>query len=379
MTPGTVLITIGRLPKALDFARAFHAAGWTVIVAEPFRHHLTGASNSVAKRHVTPAPSAGKAAYLEALKQIVVEEGVDLVLPLSEETMHVAHLRDGLPAGVNVYAPPIEKLLALHDKARFAALAASLGLAVPRTAVLGSADAKTLAETSDYVVKPTLSCSGRGVVFGRAGTTPCPGSADAHQIVQQQIRGPHFSTFSIAHGGRVSVTVIYRGLVMSGTVAVAFERVEHAAIAAWVDAFVERTGHTGFISFDFIVDSDGLPQAIECNPRVTSGVHFIETQDLAASTLDPAAPPPRLRATREMQQFYPTLTETQGSVFQPARFGPNLATLIRAKDVSWSAADPWPFVTMPLTSLQIIVSAIREGRSFGEVSTRDISWFEDAG
>lgn len=379
MTPGTVLITIGRLPKALDFARAFHAAGWTVVVAEPFRHHLTGASNAVAKRHVTPAPSAGKAAYLEALKQIVVEEGVDLVLPLSEETMHVAHLRDCLPPGVNVYAPQVDQLLALHDKARFAALAASLGLAVPRTAALGSADAKALAETSDYVVKPTLSCSGRGVVFGRAGTTPCPASADARQIVQQQIRGPHFSTFSIAHGGRVRVTVIYRGLVMSGTVAVAFERVEHAAIAAWVEAFVARTNHTGFISFDFIVDSDGRPQAIECNPRVTSGVHFIETQDLAAATLDATASPPRLRVAREMQQFYPTLTETQGSVFDPARFGKNLRTLIGAKDVSWSPADPWPFVTMPVTAFQIIAASIRDGRSFGEVSTRDISWFEDPG
>lgn len=378
MTPGTVLITIGRLPKALDFARAFHARGWRVVVAEPFRSHLTGASNTVATSQVTPAPSAGKAAYLEALLEIITREGVDLILPLSEETMHVAHLRDRLPPDVRLYAPPVDHLLALHDKETFASLAAGHGLTVPRTAAFGSAAAEALALSNDYVVKPALSCSGRGIAFGAAGTPPRPASADTRQIVQQRIRGQHFSTFSIAHAGQVTTTVVYRGLVMSGTVAVAFERVEHPAIQAWVEDFVAKTRHTGFISFDFIVDEDGCPQAIECNPRVTSGVHFIEMQDLAAATLDSTAAPPRLRDARWMQQFYPTLTETQSALFDPVRFSPNLKALVKAKDVTWDARDPWPFISMPVTAFQIIAAAIRQGRSFGEVSTADISWFEEA-
>jgi hypothetical protein len=80
-----------------------------------------------------------------------------------------------------------------------------------------------------------------------------------------------------------------------------------------------------------------------------------------------------------MQQFYPTLTETQASVFQSGRFGKNLSTLLTAKDVTWSARDPWPFLTMPVTAFQIIARSITTGRSFGEVSTEDISWFDDAG
>jgi hypothetical protein len=73
VTPGTVLITIGRLPKALDFARAFHARGWRVVVAEPFRRHLTGASRQVARsmqvtspvRDSGPAVGEGPPAYTE--------------------------------------------------------------------------------------------------------------------------------------------------------------------------------------------------------------------------------------------------------------------------------------------------------------------------
>ena len=36
----TALLTLGRLPKGLDLARALAAEGWRVVVAEPFGWHL---------------------------------------------------------------------------------------------------------------------------------------------------------------------------------------------------------------------------------------------------------------------------------------------------------------------------------------------------
>ena len=78
-----------------------------------------------------------------------------------------------------------------------------------------------------------------------------------------------------------------------------------------------------------------------------------------------------------MQQFYPTLTETQTTILNPARFRACFRALTKAKDVTWCARDPWPFVTMPVTAFQIISAAVTTRRSFGEVSTEDISWFDD--
>jgi hypothetical protein len=43
----TVLLTNGRLPKAMDIARALHRAGCRVGIADPFRMHLTKVSNCV--------------------------------------------------------------------------------------------------------------------------------------------------------------------------------------------------------------------------------------------------------------------------------------------------------------------------------------------
>jgi predicted ATP-grasp superfamily ATP-dependent carboligase len=374
----TVLLTIGRLPKALDFARSFQGAGWRVLVAEPFKAHLTGASNCVARSFVVPPPCDGKATYLDALAQIVADEHVDLVLPLSEETLHVAHLNSRLSRHAAVFAPAPAHLLELHDKAAFIALAQGHGLCVPETAVLGGDAAIALAASFDYVIKPVFSCSGRGVSLHRAGVAlplSIDPSANEKAIVQQQLRGQQYSTFAIAHDGAVQTNVIYRGTIFSGSVAVAFERLEVEAITKWVADFVAATCHSGFISFDFFVDGDGIARAIECNPRVTSGVHFIETEDLAPAILAPFARPIRLKSQTKMMQFYPTLTEVQGSMFGP-KFRDNLKHMRASRDVTWSPRDPRPFVTMPITAFTIIAKSIQQQKSFGEVSTADISWYD---
>ena len=69
--PKTVLLTLGRLPKALELARALHQAGARVIVADPFGLHVCRASRCVARSIRVPAPNTDPAAYLDALEAIV--------------------------------------------------------------------------------------------------------------------------------------------------------------------------------------------------------------------------------------------------------------------------------------------------------------------
>jgi ATP-grasp domain len=374
----TVLLTLGRLPKALDLARGFGMAGCRVLVAEPYGWTLAGASRHVAREFKVPPPSAGKAAYLEALGQIVRREGVDLVVPVSEETMHVAHLAGKLPQGVRLFTMPPANVLALHDKASFIRKAAAVGLAVPDSAPLGTPEAEALARSGPVVVKPVFSCSGRGLLILRSGEPLPPADPAAPAVVQRFVEGREHSTCTIADGGRVVATMVYRGAVMSGSVAVAFERVEVPAIAAWTETFVAATGWSGFISFDFIVDAAGVPFAIECNPRATSGVHFWEPEDIARAVLEPdRAEPVRIRRHRTLQQFYACLTETQGAMIRRKGFLPALRSLVTTRDVSWDWRDPWPFASMILTSWPIIWQAITKGARFGEVATEDVGWYDD--
>lgn len=377
--PKTVLITIGRLPKALDLVRSFAHAGYRVIVAEPFSWHLVRVSRFVTKTYTVAPPATQRARYYDDLLQIIERERVTLVVPASEETMYVSALAPRLPDGVRLFSRDQASTLRLHNKRAFIDFAASFGLPVPKTFDRRDPRAVPFAAANDYVQKPIFSCSGRGVWIRKAGEPLLSETAGEDEIVQQKIDGALFSTFSIAQSGRVSTTVVYRAAVMAGTVAVAFERMDgQTAIEQWIETFVARSNHTGFISFDMIVDRDGMAFAIECNPRATSGIHFVETADLAPAILDmTGATRADFKSNRLMQQFYPTLTETQKSFFSRTSFRNNLHHLFKARDVTWQANDPLPLLLMPMTAWQIISRSIRYKQSFGEASTFDISWVPD--
>ncbi len=376
----TVLLTLGRLPKALDLARGFARIGCRVIVAEPFPRHLAGASNCVARNYVVPAPNDDREAYLASLLKIIMDEAVDWVIPVSEETVHAAYLRDRLPLNVTLFTMPPDRVLALYDKRRFIEVGQEYGVAVPETYRLGSTQAADMAAARDVVVKPIFSCSGRGLAILRRGEAlPAP-DPDDPAIVQSFVPGTTFSTCSIARDGRVIATAIYRGTLMSGTVAVAFVRVDdQSAISSWIDRFVAASGWTGFISFDFIRDNSGTVFAIECNPRTTSGVHFWEPEDVAKAVLDTTGETRvRNRPEATFQQFYSCLTETQMALFRGDHFLERLKQLFTTRDVTWDRRDPWPFLGMILNSWHIIMLSIRRRSTFGEVATLDISWRERA-
>jgi hypothetical protein len=369
----TALLTLGRLPKGLDLARALAAEGWRVVVAEPFGWHLARMSNAVAAcRRLTP-PAVDPDAYLDDLAAAVEREEADLVLPVSEEILHVAGLH-GRIAADRLFCLPRERLLPLADKLRFVRLAEGLGLDVPATAPLHDPEAAAIVAAGDAVVKPVFTCSGRGFrVVRRGGTLPEPGEP---AIVQAFVRGEEIATFAVVRAGRVLVNVVYRAAVRSGTVAVAFERIEAPAVERWVAAFAEGTAHDGFLSFDMIVADDGRPFAIECNPRITSGIHFLTPAAIAGAVLRPETPLVEpFRPQRVFQQVFPCLTETQGSLFRrDGRFRANARHLLGARDVTWDLRDPWPLITMTATSGVILARAVREGISLGEAATRDIAW-----
>jgi predicted ATP-grasp superfamily ATP-dependent carboligase len=369
----TVLLTLGRLPKALDLARAFRRAGWRVVVAEPFRRHLAGVSKAVARSHVVTAPATDREAYLRDLLRVVADEKVDLVLPVSEEVVHVAALHGRLPARTRLFAMPQEVVLAAHDKGRFAAQAEGWGLAVPPTHPLGSTEAALLAQRQDVVVKPLHACSGRGVRVIRRGAALPAADPAAPAIVQGHVAGRERSTCSLVHEGVVSGTVVYQGLMQSGSVSIAFERVEDPLIEAFARDYAAATRWTGFLSFDFMLDAKGHPFAIECNPRTTSGLHFFAPEDLARAVLDPAHAL-RFRPEMRLQQFYSCLTETQLSLFRGGGFRHNLRTLVSTRDVTWSVGDPMPFLTMTFTTWPIIRAAMAQRATFGEVATLDVGW-----
>ena len=364
-----ILLTLGRLPKALDPARSFAKSGWRVIVADPFAQHLTGASRSCARSVQVPAPADDPLGWLDAVEAIAREEKVALVLPVSEETLYASYLQKRLP-DVTIFTMPPAVLHEAHDKWRFAEAAKALGLCVPATARADSPAAFAISQSSDFVWKERRSCGGGGTkLLAKDASFEATGQA----IVQERIKGQELSSCSLCHEGVVQGTSIYRASVISGTVAVGFSREDDAGIADFVARYAGATRWTGFLSFDFIRNAQGVSFAIECNPRLTSGVHFFRNEDIAPAVLDASAPL-RLRDERELQQFWSCLQEAQGVLPNVFAFAGKLRAMSRRRDVTYAGDDPSPLLTMPWTARELLRRAAREHMSVAVAASADIGW-----
>ncbi|MBC7375013.1 MAG: ATP-grasp enzyme, partial [Frankiales bacterium] len=80
--PRTVLISGGKMTKALALARSFHQAGHRVVLVESHKYRLTGHrfSRSVDRFLTIPAPEHPD--YAAALLRVVLQEKVDVYVPV---------------------------------------------------------------------------------------------------------------------------------------------------------------------------------------------------------------------------------------------------------------------------------------------------------
>ena len=372
----TVLLTLGRLPVALELARALQASGWRVIVAEPFARHLCRLSNTVHKSYTVTAPLVDPDAYLDELETIIKDESVSLVIPVSEESVFVSKLKSRSSCTAAVLCMPHDCLLQLHDKYLFVQWAKRLDLAVPATALADNAAECDNLRRGAYVLKPRLSCSGAGVSLRDAAAPLTLDEKSSQYIVQQQMNGSACSSFTISLNGKSLVTVSYRSLISSGSVSVCFERIGVPDdIARFIDCALSNLDYTGMISFDFMQNEFGKWHAIECNPRATSGLHFLSGQDIVGALLEGNEPQPN-GADGRRQEFWTTLMQVEGALFKGRFDRQGWATLFTTRDINWRSSDIKPFLLSSFIYLPHLIKAIKAGKPVTELLMKDIGWYE---
>ena len=80
--PKTILVSGGKMTKALQLARSFHAAGHRVVLAESAKYRLTGHRFSRAVDRFYALPKPESSGYANALAAIVRAEAVDVYVPV---------------------------------------------------------------------------------------------------------------------------------------------------------------------------------------------------------------------------------------------------------------------------------------------------------
>ena len=133
--PQTILISGGKMTKALQLARSFHQAGHRTILIETHKYWLTGHRYSWAVDRFYTVPNPQSPEYPQALLDIVKREGVDVYVPVCSPiaSYYDAEVQTVLAPYCTVMHVDVEMLQRLDDKYEFATAAQALGLRVPKS------------------------------------------------------------------------------------------------------------------------------------------------------------------------------------------------------------------------------------------------------
>jgi predicted ATP-grasp superfamily ATP-dependent carboligase len=359
-----IMVSGGKMTKALQLARSFHSAGHRVVLVETHKYWLTGHrfSNAVDRFYTVPAPQKDPEGYIQALVSIAKQENIDVYIPVCSPvaSYYDSLAKPALSACCEVFHFDAEVTKMLDDKFAFSQKALSLGLSVPNTVLMTDPEQvlnfdftnskrkyilKSIAYDSIHRLDMTkLPMDSREKMATHVRSLPI--SKDNPWLMQEFIPGKEYCTHSTVRNGFLRVYCCCE----SSAFQVNYENVENPKIFEWVNRFVQELKLTGQISFDFIEAEDGTVYAIECNPRTHSAITmFYNYPKLADAYLSnhpdpdyPLQPLPDSKPTYWLYHEIWRLTDVR-SFGQLKTWVKNI---LRGKDAIYSLSDPLPFLVV---------------------------------
>jgi len=217
-----ILVLDGNENQAVAAVRSLAKAGHSVVVGSSHSWSKAGWSRFCGATFQYPAPQVDAERFVKAIAERAGQERGGLVLPMTEATTLPlsAHRNLVFAAGARLVLPPHSVVLRTFDKSQTTALAASLGIAVPKTIVISSdeqAESEATKLTFPVVVKPRaseeISDTGGVRTSGRPRYARNPAEFwMAYQdvsrrspavLVQEYVSGEGMGYFALLHNGEV--------------------------------------------------------------------------------------------------------------------------------------------------------------------------------
>ncbi len=338
----------------LELVRNFGKRGWEVFAADSIKPCLTQYSNHLKKFFTVSSPRFCEKTFIEELIQIVNENRIDILFPTCEEIFWIAKNKNKLLENchVQLVCDDIENLTLLHDKYRFIEFARSQNLSVPETHIFRTGENLN----QKVVIKPVFSRFGEDVIIAADNHTLINKTnfSDKQYIIQEFINGENFCSYGFADNGVLKFNICYQSPFAART-CTAFQPFQCKMVNDIVYTIVSKLNFTGNISFDFI-KKDEKYFLIECNPRITSGIHTLFDTPFDRLFFGTHREP----TYKNAQLFFPTVASS-------FKFPPYT-------DVVWDFKDIKPFFKQ-LRCLSAFYSIARKHKiTLTKAMTFDIEW-----
>lgn len=367
-----MLVTGARAPATLELIKNLAEDGCEVYAVDSVPFALGFYSKSVKAYQVVPPAKQETDHFIHKLIEVIQRYQIDLLIPTCEEIFYIAKFKCELEKYTSVFCENIERLTKLHHKYEFIELAKSFGLQVPSTILW--TEKENLVEGLNKVAKPVFSRFSSHVLYlNKQGLDKMDVSADYPWVVQDYIEGSEFCSYSIAKEGKLLAHAVYESKFHAGDGAtIHFQAVEHEAINEWVATFVASYRFSGQIGFDFRVNKNDEVFAIECNPRLTSGVHLFREHSLVQA-FQGQSQNILLPQDTSMKMTLPLVLFLFSNIKKNGLHSTTKA-LFQAHDIVWDKHDKQPFWKQISILYHFWRMAKKYNISTMEATTYDISW-----
>lgn len=157
-----ILVTDGENRSALAVTRSLGRRGCNVLVTGRELGSISASSKFCRKAFKIPDPLKNGGSYSEAIVEIVIREDIDVIFPMTEQSVYcLNNARERLGKRITLACPPPEKMEAISNKYKLFQMAEKLGVSIPETIYVLSADdfpgKRTRISGFPVVVKPAYS------------------------------------------------------------------------------------------------------------------------------------------------------------------------------------------------------------------------------
>jgi len=286
--------------KASAVARAVGRDGHKVFTAEimPYKFCHTRFCTYVSKHYVLPRPTVQPEQWEAAMKAIVKEQAIDLIIPCTApvESSAYAHLRARLPANVRVFAFDGATSDELDNKYTFNQVLVRAGLKCPLTSNMeciddaleffrGQEESSEVDEGKQFIVKPA-------VYDPKARTEilflPIPDKdkqteylrsrnarKDVPYVIQEVLEAPEYGSYAIFNNGTLTGFEFFKSAA-SCLVYRQCKGKHYDAVLELNRGLGKAMNLTGQLTLDLMHTASGDLVPIECNPRIHSAICTLE-------------------------------------------------------------------------------------------------------
>lgn len=354
----SILITGGRSFVALDLARGFDKNNDIVYVADSIPYYITQFSNAITKHFNIPSPAFEFSKFQDTIVNIVKDFKIDIIIPTCEEVFYISKMLDILTKlKCRVITSDFDTLIKLHDKYIFSTISPKS----PKSYLIKTKeDLSKFDINNTMVLKPVFSRFGCNVHIGTDFSSI--DLKDKSWVLQDFITGTKICTYGYAINGELRFQICYENLSNQTKASTVFYPYQNEKLNSIVRDFLKKLNYTGNISFDIIKSNEDY-FFIECNPRVTSGIHNLMSNNFDTLFHSDINSNNDL-ILQKKKLFFATI------LYQPKQ----IITSLFVPDIIFSIKDIKPFLAQNICLFSMINTAYKNKIPLIESTTFDIEY-----